>query len=123
MRELGIRGKGRRRRRSLTRRDPGQRPAPDLVRRNFKTDRPNQVWLADISYVRTEAGWLYLAAVLDLYSRGIVGWSMHADLEAGRVIDALSMALARRNPGPGLIHHSDQGSQYTSLAFGKALAA
>ena len=123
MRQLGIRGKDRSwRRRSLTRRNHASRAAPDLVRRNFRADRPDQLWLADISQVRTSAGWLYLAAVLDQGRRKIVGWSMREDLEAGIVTDALSMAVASRKPAPGLIHHSDQGSQYTSLGFGKALS-
>ena len=124
MRELGIRGRGRGgRRRSLTRRDPLRPLAPDLVKRNFKALRPDEIWLADISYIKTAEGWLYLSAILDLYSRRIVGWSMREDLESGIVIDALAMAIRNRRPGVGLIHHSDRGSQYTSLAFGDELEA
>ena len=78
------------------------------------------LWVADITYLRTGEGWLYLAAVQDAYSRQIVGWSMATHMRASLVVDALNMALARRRPDPGLIHHSDQGSQYVSLAFGRA---
>ena len=78
------------------------------------------LWVADITYLRTGEGWLYLAAVQDAYSREIVGWSMATHMRATLVVDALKMALARRRPGPGLIHHSDQGTQYVSLAFGRA---
>jgi putative transposase len=78
------------------------------------------LWVADITYLRSGEGWLYLAAVQDSYSRAIVGWSMATHMRAQLVVDALQMALARRRPGPGLIHHSDQGSQYVSLAFGRA---
>ena len=77
--------------------------------------------MADISYIRTQEGWLYLSAVLDLYSRRIVGWTMRADLQSGIVIDALAMAIRNRSPGRGLIHHSDRGREYASLAFGNAL--
>jgi putative transposase len=80
---------------------------------------PNQLWVADIKYIPTAAGWLYLAAVLDCFSRRVVGWSMRDDLRAELVVDALEMAVARQRPGPGLIHHSDQGSQYVSLLFGE----
>jgi putative transposase len=78
------------------------------------------LWVADITYLRTGEGWLYLAAVQDAYSRLIVGWSMATHMRASLVVDALQMALARRRPDPGVIHHSDQGGQYVSLAFGKA---
>jgi putative transposase len=105
--------------RRTTIRVPGVRVADDLVDRNFVTTAPNQLWCADIKYVRTWQGWLYLAAVMDCYSRRIVGWSMRPDLEAELVIDALEMAIARRRPQAGLVHHSDQGSQYVSLLFGE----
>ena len=123
MREMGIRGKGRGRRRSLTRADRKRPLAPNLVKRLFAAERPNQLWLADISYVESAEGWLYLAAILDMYSRRIVGWCMRSDLESEIVINALAMAIRNRSPGTGLIHHSDRGSQYASLAFGKELAA
>ena len=77
------------------------------------------LWVADITYLRTWEGWVYLAAVQDAYSRRIVGWSMAEHMRAELVVDALQMAVARRRPGPGLIHHSDQGSQFVSLAFGQ----
>ena len=92
--------------------------------RNFAAGAPNRCWVADITYLRTWQGWLYLVAVQDLYSRRIVGWSMADHLRAELVTDALEMALAHRRPAPGLIWHSDQGSQFVSLAFGqKARAA
>jgi putative transposase len=80
---------------------------------------PNELWVADIKYIPKAAGWLYLAAVVDCFSRRVVGWSMRDDLRAQLVVDALEMAVARRRPGPGLVHHSDQGSQYVSLLFGE----
>lgn len=105
--------------RRTTIRVPGVRVADDLVDRNFVAAAPNQLWCADIKYVRTWQGWLYLGAVMDLYSRRIVGWSMRPDLGAELVVDALEMAIVRRRPEPGLVHHSDQGSQYVSLLFGE----
>jgi putative transposase len=99
---------------------PGITPATDLVERQFRPDSPNVLWVADITYLRTGEGWLYLAAVQDTYSRQIVGWSMATHMRATLVVDALKMALARRRPEPGLIHHSDQGGQYVSLASGRA---
>src|SRR6201999_3615895 len=100
-----------------TRRDRGARPAPDLVDRNFVASRPNQLWVADITLVPTASDFLYLAVVLDAWSRKIVGWSMANHLRAELVLDALEMAIGQRRPD-GVIHHSDQGSQYTSVAFG-----
>jgi len=122
MRELEIQGVSRRRGRVRTT-SPDRRavPAPDLVNRDFSAARPNETWVADITYVPTHEGWLFLAAVMDLYSRKIVGWSMRDDLEAPLVVDAISMAIARRKPKPGLVHHSDRGSQYTSIAMGRTL--
>ena len=123
MRELGIAGisgrEGRpRRRRSAA---PESEPAMDLVRRAFAADEPNQVWFADITYVPTWEGWLYLAVVMDACTKRIVGWSMRDDLRADIVIDALGMATTMRRPEPGLVHHSDRGAQYRSLAFGRTL--
>ncbi|MGZ6576539.1 MAG: IS3 family transposase [Solirubrobacteraceae bacterium] len=109
-----------RKRWKTTIRIPGITPATDLVERQFRPKAPNVLWVADITYLRTGEGWLYLAAVQDAYSRQIVGWAMATHMRATLVVDALQMALARRRPDPGLIHHSDQGSQYVSLAFGKA---
>lgn len=93
-------------------------PAPDLVERNFTATAPDQLWVADITYIPTWAGFLYLAVVLDAFSRRIVGWAMETHLRTEMVLDALNMALWRRRP-TSVIHHSDQGCQYTSIAFGK----
>jgi putative transposase len=122
MRELELEGVSRRgKRRRTTIPDPAAAPAPDLVGRRFQAARPNQLWLADITYLPTREGWLFLAVVLDVYSRRIVGWSMRDDLKTELVVDALGMAVTRRKPPAGLVHHSDRGSQYTSLAFGATL--
>jgi putative transposase len=102
---------------TTTRRDRDARPAPDLVDRNFTAPGPNQLWVADITFVPTATGFLYLAVVLDAWSRKIVGWSMANHLRTELVLDALEMAVGQRRPHD-VIHHSDQGSQYTSLAFG-----
>jgi putative transposase len=104
-----------------TRRTPEMAPAPDLVKRDFAAVAPDRLWVADITFVPTWAGFLYLAVVLDAYSRRVVGWAMAEHLRAELVIEAVEMALWRRRPGKGLIHHSDQGSQYTSLALGRRL--
>ena len=120
MKRAGIRGVTRRRwRAATTRRDAKARPAVDLVNRDFSAEGPNQLWVADITYVPTWAGWLYLAVVLDAWSRRIVGWAMAPHLRAELVEDALAMAISRRRPRGRVIHHSDRGSQYTSLAFGR----
>jgi putative transposase len=119
MRAAGISGLVRAKRGRTTIRVPGVRVADDLVERQFRPESPNVLWLADITYVKTWEGWLYLAAVQDAYSRRIVGWSMAEHMRAELVVDALEMALHRRQPGPGLVHHSDQGSQYVSLGFGQ----
>lgn len=119
MRTSGLMGASRRRAGvTTTRRDKDARPAPDLVDRNFIATRPNQLWVADITFVPTASGFLYLAVILDAWSRKIVGWSMANHLRTELVLDALEMAIGQRRPGD-VIHHSDQGSQYTSLAFGK----
>jgi putative transposase len=98
---------------------PGVRLASDLVCRDFSASEPNSLWVADITHIATWEGWLYLAAVVDCYSRRCVGWSMADHLRAELVVSALEMALARRRPHRGLVHHSDQGCQYVSLAFGR----
>jgi putative transposase len=103
---------------ATTRRDKQARPAPDLVDRNFAASRPDQLWVADITFVPTAAGFLYLAVVLDAWSRKIVGWSMANHLRTEPVLDVLEMAIGQRRPG-NIIQHSVQGSQYTSLASGK----
>jgi putative transposase len=117
MRGAGLAGISRRRRVRTTVRDQRARPAPDLVERNFAADAPDRLWVADITYIPTWAGFLYLAVVLDAFSRRIVGWSMANHLRTQLVLDALDMALWQRRP-EDVIHHSDQGSQYTSIAFG-----
>lgn len=93
----------------------------DLVKRNFFANKPNRVWFADITYVKTYEGWLYLALVFDVFSRLVVGWSMGNTMEATLVDDALEMGVTRRKPDPGLIHHSDHGSQYKSLLLGRTM--
>jgi putative transposase len=122
MSELGLQGLSRGGKgRGTTVQDPAARPAPDLLERDFTAAAPNLVWVADITYLRCYDGWLYLAIVMDLFSRKIVGWSMRDTLEAEIVSDALAMAVARRRPAAGVVHHSDRGSQYTSLLMGKTL--
>lgn len=116
MKLAGLEGVSRRRKYRSTR-DKDARPAPDLVDRNFVATAPNQLWVADITYVPTWAGFLYLAVVLDVFSRRIVGWAMANHLRTELVVDALDMAVGQRQPST-VIHHSDQGCQYTSLAFG-----
>ena len=118
MKGLGIQGASKRRWVTTTKRDKDARPAPDLVKRQFKADAPNKLWVADITYIPTWSGFLYLAVVLDVFSRRIVGWSMSTSLHAEVVLEALDMALRQRKP-VDVVHHSDQGSQYTSIAFGK----
>jgi transposase InsO family protein len=121
MRKEGLRGCIRGRRKRPNRRNEHAVPAQDLVRREFAAAAPNKLWTADITYVDTDEGFLYLAFVLDVYSRRLVGWAMESHLRTELVIGALEMALWRRRPAPGLIHHSDQGVQYAALSFGKRL--
>src|SRR5262249_22449891 len=121
MRSAGLSGYMKRRKGKTTIRVQGVRPASDLVGRDFKPTAPDRLWCADIKEIPTWEGKLYLASVLDCFSRRVVGWSMRADMPAELVVDALEMAVARRRPGPGLIHHSDQGSQYVALVFGQRL--
>ena len=118
MRESDLTGASRRKKPGTTRRARNARPAPDLVDRDFAAEGPDRLWVADITYVPTLAGFLYLAVVLDVFSRRVVGWAMDSSLATDLVVGALEMAIAQRRP-EGVIHHSDQGSQYTSLAFGK----
>ena len=123
MREYGWKGVTR----ACAKRPSGEKRAAkhdshdDLVKRNFAADGPNQAWFADITYVRTHQGWLYLAVVMDVWSRMVVGWSMGPRMGAELADDALKMALARRNPPAGCIHHSDHGAQYVSLLLGKTM--
>jgi putative transposase len=123
MRQAGISGLIRRRRGRTTISVPGVRVCEDLVDRRFLAVGPDRLWVADITYLRTWEGWLYLVAVQDVYSRRIVGWSMADHMRTELVTDALQMALAQRRPAPGLIWHSDQGSQFVSLAFGQQARA
>lgn len=118
MQQEGIQGASRRKRGpKTTRRNKDARPAPDLVERDFAADGPDQLWVADITYIPTWAGFLYLAVVLDAWSRRIVGWAMATHLRTELVLEALNMATWQRRPKQ-VIHHSDQGCQYTSIAFG-----
>ncbi|MGV8082513.1 MAG: IS3 family transposase [Coriobacteriia bacterium] len=123
MRELSIAGvsgrEGKRRRRKST--VPETDAVKDLVRRDFTADEPDQVWFADITYVPAWEGWLFLAVVMDACTKRIVGWSMRDDLKSDIVVDALGMGTQMRRPDAGLVHHSDRGAQYRSLAFGKSL--
>jgi putative transposase len=118
MRAAGLEGVSRRRRAVTTIRDAKMRPAPDLVDRNFKAEGRDRLWVADITYIPTWAGFLYLAVVVDAWSRRVVGWSMATHLRTELVLEALNMALEQRRPRE-VIHHSDQGTQYTSIAFGQ----
>jgi putative transposase len=122
MKAAGISGLAPRKRRRTTVRLPGVRVAPDLVERDFRPTGPNETWSADITYISTWEGFLYLAHVQDLFSRLIAGWSMADHLRSELVVDALEMALHRRRPDPGLVHHSDQGCQYTAVLFTKRCA-
>jgi putative transposase len=122
MRTCGIKAK-RRRKYCVTTDSKHNLPvAANLLDRQFFSAGPNQVWASDITYIWTMEGWLYLAAVIDLHSRMVVGWSMGERLDRSLVLCALSMATSRRNPDPGLIHHSDRGSQYASFDYQAALA-
>ena len=122
MREMGLVGVSRRKSTRTTRRGTDARPAPDLVQRTFSAQAPNCLWVADITYVPTWAGFIYLAVVVDVFSRRVVGWSMANHLCTELVLEALNMALCQRRPEE-VIHHSDQGTQYTSIAFGKRCRA
>ena len=123
MRRAGIQGVTRRKFCRTTRRDDRARPAPDLMERNFSAAGPDQRWVADITYVPTWAGFLFLAVVLDVFTRQVVGWSMAANQNTELVTRALQMAVRRRRPDGVVVHHSDQGCQYTSYDFAKACKA
>ena len=109
-------------RRKWRRGRPDVAPAPDLVNRDFTASRPDEIWAADVTQFWTQEGWLYFAGVIDLYSRRVVGWAMSSSPDADLVIDALLMGFERRRPDNKLIHHSDRGATYTSLAFGNRAA-
>ena len=122
MRDSGIRAKaGRKFRVRTTDSKHGLPVAPDLVERKFSADAPNKLWVADITYIPTGEGWLYLASIVDVFSRRVVGWSMAAHMKTSLVLSALTMALKARHPASGLVHHSDRGSQYASKAHRKVL--
>jgi len=116
MRRAGLQGVQKRRFRCTTRPGKPEQYAPDLVQRHFVAGRPNALWLADVTYIPTDQGWLYLAAILDVFSRYVVGWAMAERLASTLVLQALEMALEQRHP-EGVIHHSDHGSEYTAVAF------
>jgi len=122
MAAAGLRGVSRRRWIITTQREEGQRPAPDLVERQFSSPVPNRLWVSDITHLPTWEGELFLAVVLDVFSRRVVGWAMSTSLKTELVLDALNMALKQRRAA-GVIHHSDQGSQYASIAFGERCRA
>ena len=123
MRAEGLCAKQSRRFRSTTKRNKAHQAAPNLLKRDFRAERLNQKWLADITYIPTLEGWLYLAAVVDLFSRRIVGWAMSDRMTTDLTLRALHMAIRQRRPSPGLIHHSDQGRQYTAGRYQAVLAA
>ena len=122
MRENGIRARHKRRYKATTDSKHSLPVAPNVLEREFAPPAPNRVWAADLTYVWTDQGWLYLAVVLDLFNREVVGWSIKPRMTADIVVDALAMAWFRRRPAPGLIHHSDRGSQYASAVFRDKLA-
>jgi putative transposase len=122
MAEHGIMGKRRRRFRVTTDSSHSLPVAPNVLERNFTTDAPDKVWVTDITYIRTGEGWLYLAAILDLFSRRVVGWAMSERLTTPLATNAFTMALRARRPAAGLVHHSDRGCQYASGDYQRALA-
>ena len=123
MRENGIQAKHKRPFRVTTKANPAHPVAPNLLNREFAAEKPNQKWTSDITYIRTKESWLYLAVVLDLFSRRIVGWAMSKRITSNLVIAALKMAVEQRKPAAGLLHHSDRGSQYTGKPYQKLLVA
>lgn len=122
MRGAGIVGTSRRRHKTTTRSNPAHPVAPNILDRDFTATRPDQRWVTDITYIWTDEGWAYLATILDLYSRRVVGWSLSTSLSTELPLQALDNALRQRTPGGELLHHSDRGCQYTSSAYRRALA-
>jgi len=122
MRAAGLAGCHRRHRTRTTVADPAQAPAPNLVARDFAAPGPNRLWIGDITYLPTREGWLYLAVLVDVYSRRVVGWALADHLRTALALDALRMALRARRPGAGLVHHTDRGCQYTAAAYRARLA-
>lgn len=121
MRENDIRAKRRRRQKRTTESNPAFPSAENILNRQFEATVPNKVWLVDITYIRTGEGWLFLAAVLDIYSRKIVGWAMDKTMSRELCIDALNMGIVNRKPSKGLLHHSDRGSQFAGGDYQKLL--
>ena len=121
MRHHGIQGRHKRRAPRTTDSHHSHPIAPNLLDRQFTATAPNRVWLADITYIPTREGWLYLAVVLDMFSRRVVGWAMRDTMPQELTIDALQMAITQRRPGPGLVHHSDRGGQYAAHAYRRLL--
>lgn len=121
MREAGLQAKGRRKYKATTDSDHSQPVAPNLLERDFHAERPDTVWVSDITYIWTREGWLYLVAIIDLYSRKVVAWSLAERMAASLVCTALDAAVRLRRPAPGLVFHSDRGSQYASRAFRRRL--
>jgi transposase InsO family protein len=123
MRAAGLKAKQTRRYRSTTKRNKADRAAPNRLKRDFSATAPNRKWVTDITYIATQEGWLYLAVIMDLFSRRIVGWAMSNRMTSDLTLRALDMAIRRCQPESGLIHHSDQGSQYTDSEYQAVLAA
>jgi len=122
MKELGLSGTPKRRfKGSTTDSDHDNKVAKNLLARNFTAERPNQAWVGDITYLRVQHGWVYLAVLIDLFSRKVVGWKLESHMEAELCVEALNHAVATREPDAGLIHHTDRGSQYTSAAYQASL--
>ena len=122
MRAAGLKAKQTRRYRSTTKRNKADRAAPNRLKRDFSATAPNRKWVTDITYIATQEGWLYLAVIMDLFSRRIVGWAMSNRMTSDLTLRALDMAIRHCRPEPGLIHHSDQGSQYTDSEYQAVLA-
>ncbi len=123
MKEAGLRSKVKRKFKATTNSEHDHPIAPNLLNQDFKTCSPNAIWVSDITYIRTDEGWLYLATTMDLFSRSIVGWSMDSRMKSDLVVSALDMALSARLPAEGLIHHSDRGVQYAAKPFQQLLTA
>lgn len=123
MRSMGLAGRRPRRFRVTTSADPKHAVEPNLLSREFTATKPDERWVTDITYIWTDEGWCYLAAILDLFSRTVVGWALDATLATTLPLQALDAAIRRRNPGSGLLHHSDRGCQYTSTDYRNALDA
>lgn len=121
MRLLGLRGRHPKRFRRTTRADPSHAPAPNLLDRRFQWSRPNQAWVGDITFIWTQQGWVYLAILVDLCTRAIVGWAVSRDCDTELALRCLNAAVARHKPPPGLMHHTDRGSTYTAGAYRRRL--